>query len=59
MKFVNTHWGRYTYDIHEYCLIFKTPSPLFIYDQNISTPLTLDVQFLNGPSRLHPLQQTM
>ena len=37
---------RYTYAVHENCLIFKTPSSLSIYTQNISTLLTLDVQFL-------------
>ena len=38
--------GWYTDDIHEHCPIFKTPpTPLSIYVQNSSTPLTLDVQF--------------
>ena len=36
--------GRYTYDVHENCLIFKT-SHLPVHLQNLSTPLTLDVQF--------------
>ena len=37
------HKGRYTYDVHENCLIFKNSQPLSIYVQNFSTPLTLDV----------------
>ena len=32
-------------DVHEFCPIFKTPTPLVIYVQNSSTPLTMDVQF--------------
>ena len=40
-----TYKGRYTYDVHENCLIFKAPHPLSIYIQNSSTLLTLDVQF--------------
>ena len=40
----------YTYDVHENCLIFKTPQPqpprtLSIYAQNFPTPLILDIQF--------------
>ena len=36
---------------------FQDPHPLCIYVQNISTTLTLGVQFLNKPS--YALQQTM
>ena len=39
------HKGGYTYDVHQNCLIFKTPPPLSIHVQNFSTPLTLDNQF--------------
>ena len=48
---------RYTYGVHENCLIFNTHHPQSIYVQNISALLTLDVQFLNKPS--YPLEQTM
>ena len=48
---------RYTYGVHENCLIFNTHHPQSIYVQNISVLLTLDVQFLNKPS--YPLEQTM
>ena len=37
------HKGRYTYDVHENCVIFENPQPLSIYVQNFSTLLTLDV----------------
>ena len=48
---------RYTYGVHENCLIFNTHYPQSIYVQNISALLILDVQFLNKPS--YPLEQTM
>ena len=44
-KILNRYKGQYTHDVHKNCLIFKTPYPLSIYVQNISTPLTSDVQF--------------
>ena len=40
----NSSKGRYTYDVHENCLIFKIPTPLPFKVQNFSTHLTLDVQ---------------
>ena len=53
--------GQYTYDIHGNCLIFKTPHPLSICFQNLSTPLIIDVQFQRTPlpPSPNPLQKTM
>ena len=42
-----THKGRYTCDVHENCLIFRTPHPLSIYVQNFPTPLDLGRPILN------------
>ena len=48
---VKANKGRYTYDVHENCAIFKTPPPppLSSYVQNSSTLLTLDIQFKHPP----------
>ena len=48
--------GRYTYDVHESCLIFKTPHHLCPSTSKIFHPLNLER--LNEPFP-HPPQQTM
>ena len=56
--------GRYTYDVHENCLNFKT-YPLFIYQRPKSFhPRDLGRPILNEPPSpflpsSHPLQHTM
>ena len=45
--------GWYTYDVHENCRFSIPSTPLSIYFQNSSTPLTLDVQF-QPPPLPHP-----
>ena len=52
------HKGRYTYEVHASCLIFKTPAPLSIYVQNCSTSLTVDIQFQTNPCPLPPPSPT-
>ena len=53
-KLLNKDKGRYTYGVHENCLIFKTPQPLPIYVQNFPTPDDLGRLILNKPPPPHP-----
>ena len=51
------HKGRYTYGVHENCLIFKTPpTPLVHMRPKFFHPLDLGRPISNTPPRLLPLQ---
>ena len=53
-----TYKGRYTYEVHQSCLIFETPHPPDHLCPKCFHPLDLRRPILNKPAP-HPLQQTI